>query len=77
MSTYNTDDERIIDSLSRAKTQLVAVSASLKIALAIIDAAGRWQSIEAEVKEAKAGSDKLYDALSTVTEKFERGDRTD
>jgi hypothetical protein len=71
MSAYNTDDERIIDALSRAKTHLVAVSASLKVALAIIDAAGRGRSIEAEVKTAKVDSDKLYEILSAVTEKLE------
>jgi hypothetical protein len=76
MSTYHTDDERIIDAISRAKTQLIAVSASLKIALAIIDAADRWHSIEAEIKESKTSSDKLYEVLSTVTQKFDRGEQS-
>ena len=71
MSAYNTDDERIMDALSRAKTHLVAVSASLKVALAIIDASGRCPSIEAEVKDAKADSDTLYELLNAVTEKLE------
>ncbi|HEY9758190.1 MAG TPA: hypothetical protein V6C97_23695 [Oculatellaceae cyanobacterium] len=76
MSTNDADAERIMDALSRAKTNVVAVSAHLKFALALLDTLDEKYSLKTELSKCKLESDKIYMQLSAATELLEKTNRT-